>query len=134
VTVPGCVVVAGFGISLMVLAVSIVVTPARAERFLRGFASSALTHYAEQAIRLVVGLAIVGCAGSMRYPDLFRLFGWIIIASTTVLLLMPWQWHHRFATAVMPPVFKRRRWFALGAFALGALVLYSVLPVVQASP
>jgi hypothetical protein len=64
-------------------------TPSHAERLLRGFASSALTHYTEQGIRLVVGAAIVTFASSMRYPELFKLFGWLIIVSTAGLLLIP---------------------------------------------
>ncbi len=120
------VVVVAFGLFLIGLAVLIFTAPSRAERFLRGFASSALTHYTEQGIRLVVGAAMVTFASSMRYPELFALFGWLIIASTAVLLLIPWQWHNRFANLVMPPVFRRMRLFALGAFALGAFILYGV--------
>lgn len=120
------VVVVGFGLFLIGLAVLILRAPSRAERFLKGFASSALTHYIEQGIRLVVGAAMVTFASSMRYPELFALFGSLIIVSTAVLLLIPWRWHNKFASAVMPPVFRRMRLFALGAFALGAFVLYSV--------
>ena len=120
------VVVVGFGLFLIGLAALIIATPSHAERFLRGFASSALTHYAEQGARLVVGAAAVTFASSMRYPEVFKLFGWLIIVSTTALLLMPWQWHNKFGKVVMPPVFRRMRIFALGALALGALILYSV--------
>lgn len=126
------VVVVAFGLFLIGLAALIYTTPLHAERFLRGFASSALTHYTEQGIRLVVGAAMVTFASSMRYPELFALFGWLIIASTAGLLLIPWQWHNRFANLVMPPVFRRMRLFALGAFALGAFILYSVFGVVAA--
>lgn len=126
------VVVVGFGLFLIGLAALINTTPSHAERFLRGFASSALTHYTEQGMRLVVGAAIVTFASSMRYPELFKLFGWLIIVSTAALLLIPWQWHNKFASLVMPPVFRGMRLFALGAFTLGAFILYSVFRVVAA--
>lgn len=122
-------VVVGFGLFLIGLAAVITAAPSRAESFLRGFASSALTHYTEQGVRLVVGVALVNCASTMRYPRLFELFGWLIIASTAALLLIPWQWHHRFAAQVMPPVFRRMTLFACGAFALGAFILYSAFRV-----
>ncbi len=123
-------VVIAFGLFLIGIAVLIVATPARAEGFFRGFARSARTHYAEQGVRLVVGVAMVSSASVMRYPEFFSLFGWVIVVSTTVLLLIPWQWHHKFSALVMPRVFRRMGLFALGAAALGALVLYSVSRVV----
>jgi hypothetical protein len=131
-TVLAGVVVVGFGLFLIGLAASIHTTPSQAERFLRGFASSALTHYTEQGVRLVVGAAFVTFASSMRHPELFTLFGWIIIVSTAGLLLIPWQWHNTFASLVMPPVFRRMRLFACGAFALGAFILYGVFHTVAA--
>jgi hypothetical protein len=123
------IVVVAFGLFLIGLAALIVVMPSRAEEFLKGFASSATTHYTEQGLRLVVGAAIVKFAGSMRYPGLFNVFGWLIIVSTAGLLLIPWQWHNRFGTLVMPPVFRRMRILALGACALGAFILYCVSQV-----
>jgi hypothetical protein len=126
------VVVAGFGLFLIGLAASIFIAPSNAEGFLKGFASSALTHYTEQGIRMVVGAAIITFASSMRYPELFRLFGWLLIVSTAGLLLIPWQWHNKFASLVMPPVFRRMRLFALAAFVLGAFILYSVFRAVAA--
>ena len=47
----GGIVVVASGGWLVGLAAGIFVTPARAERFLTGFASSARAHYTEQALR-----------------------------------------------------------------------------------
>jgi len=118
------IVVAGFCLFLIGLAALIVTMPSRAERFLRAFASSARAHYTEQGLRLAVGVAIVNLASSMRYPELFRLFGWLIVVTTVVLLLMPWQWHQKFGSMAMPLVFRHMRLFALGAVALAAFILY----------
>lgn len=125
-------VVAGFGLFLLGLAGTVVVMPPRAERFLLSFANTARAHYTEQALRLLVGLALVASASSLRFPGLFTLFGWIMVATTLVLLLMPWHWHHHFAGRVMPPVIRQMRVLALGAFALGVFVLYSLLPTIPA--
>ena len=119
-------VVIAFGLFLVGLAALIVAAPSRAERFFRGFASSALTHYTEQAVRLIVGAAIVAFAGSMRHPEVSTLFGWLMLVSTAGLLLIPWQWHHKFSATVMPPVYRHMGLFAVGALALGRFVLYGV--------
>jgi hypothetical protein len=42
----------------------------------------------------------------MRYPELFRLFGWLIVVSAAGLLLTPWRWHNKFATWVMPTLIR----------------------------
>ena len=119
-------VVVGFCLFLIGLAGVIAATPSAAERFLKSFASSAMAHYTEQGLRLLVGAALVNFASSMWYPDLFRLFGWLIVVTAIGLLLIPWQWHHQFSTWVMPMVIRHMRLFALGAFALGAFILYSM--------
>ncbi|MDO8836095.1 MAG: hypothetical protein Q7V01_10890 [Vicinamibacterales bacterium] len=72
------VVVVGFCVFLIGLAVVIVAKPSAAERFLMSFASSAPAHYTEQALRLLVGSAIVNCSGSMWHPNLLRMFGWLL--------------------------------------------------------
>jgi hypothetical protein len=119
------VVVVGFCLFLVGLAVVIVTTPPLAEQFLRSFATSARTHYTEQGLRLLVGAAIVNFASSMWYPELFELFGWLIVVTTVGLLLIPWQWHRELATWVMPLVIRCMKLFALVASALGAFILYS---------
>jgi uncharacterized protein YjeT (DUF2065 family) len=77
-----------------------------------------------------VGAAIIDFASSMWYPKVFELFGWLIAVSALALLLMPWQWHQRLATWMIPLVIRHMRLFALAALALGALVLYGVSRVV----
>jgi hypothetical protein len=125
--IAGSVVVA-FGLWLIGLAAFILVAPARAGRFLMGFASSARAHYAEQGLRLIVGTAVAIFAPMMMFPALFRVFGWLIVLSTLGLLLLPWRWHRRFARRVMPPVVRHGKWFAVASFILGAFVLFAAIP------
>lgn len=125
------VLIVAFGLFLLGLAAVVVAAPSAADRFLGSFASSASAHYMEQGVRLLVGAAIVHRAGAMWYPELFRAFGWLLVVTTIGLLLVPWQWHQRFATRVMPPVLRRRGWFALGAAVMGAAILYAVSPAVM---
>ncbi len=126
--VAGIVVVA-FGIALITLAAFLFLARVRAERFLRGFASSAFTHVLEQAVRLLAGAALVAYAPSMRAPRAFRVLGWLLVGSSAVLLLLPWRWHQRFGEWAIPLAIRYMRLYALGALALGAAVLYGALPL-----
>jgi hypothetical protein len=119
-------VVVGFCIFLIGLAIVIAINPRLAERFLRSFASSARAHYLEQGLRLLAGAALVEFASSMWHPKLFELFGWVVVVTAVGLMLMPWQWHHKYGTWAIPLVIRHMRLFALGAFALGGFILYGV--------
>ena len=125
-TVAAAVVVVVFGILLVALPGLVLAKPAIAERFLMRFASSARTHYVEQAFRLLVGAALVALSPAMWQPDLFRLVGWAIVVSSAVLICVPWRWHHRLGKRVLPIVVRHRGLYAAGSLAFGALVLYGV--------
>ena len=123
-------VVVTFGCFLVGLAVMIAIKPQLAERFLHSFATSARAHYTEQTLRLIAGGAMVIFAPSMRYPGLFRLFGWLIVVTTAALLVLPWRWHSEFAKWAIPLVIRHMKLFALAAVALGTLIFYGVSGVV----
>ena len=64
----------------------------------------------------------------MWQPKMFWLFGWAIVVSSAVLLCVPWQWHHRLGERfrILPLLIRHLRLYAVGSFALGALLLYGV--------
>jgi hypothetical protein len=123
-SVVAAVVVVAFGFSLIALLGVAVAKPAIAERFLTAFASSARTHYIEQVIRLLIGAALVVRSPTMWQPRMFWLLGWAIVVSSAVLMCVPWQWHHRLGERVLPLLVRHLRLYAVGSFALGALLLY----------
>jgi hypothetical protein len=100
--------------------------PAMAERFFRGFASSARTHFAEQIFRVLFGGSLVVYSSAMWQTDVFRLIGWLIVVSSVALMLLPWQWHHRFGQKIMPRFIQHMWLYAIGSFAFGAFILYAV--------
>ncbi len=63
----------------------------------------------------------------MRFSELFRMFGWLIVLTTSGLLLIPWRWHHRFGKWAIPLAIRHIKLYALGAFVLGTFILYSAL-------
>ena len=124
--VVAAVLVVSFGVLLIAFTGVTFAKPAIAEGFLMRFASSARTHYTEQAFRLLIGAALVVLSPSMWQPNLFWLVGWAIVVSSAALMCVPWQWHHRLGERVLPIVARRLRLYAVGALAFGALVLYGV--------
>lgn len=119
-------VVVVFGIFLIGLACVAFAKSPIAERFFTSFASSARTHYTEQAFRLVIGASIVVLSPEMWQADLFRIVGWVIVGSSLGLLLIPWQWHHRFGKRVIPLMIRHVRLYAAGLAVFGILLLIGV--------
>ena len=126
-SVAAAVVVVAFGLALIAFPGVAFAKPALAERFLTAFASSARTHYVEQVVRVLVGAALVVRSPIMWQPKTFWLVGWAIVVSSAVLLCVPWQWHHRLGERVLPLLVRHLRWYAVGSFAFGALLLYGVV-------
>ena len=125
-SVVAAVVVVVFGLSLVTFTGVAFAKPARAERFLMAFATSARTHYTEQLFRLLVGAALVVRAPAMWQPNMFSLVGWAIVVSSAALMLAPWRWHQRFGERVRPLVVGYLPLYGAGACAFGALLLYGV--------
>ena len=102
--------------------------PARAARFLLGFAGSASAHYIELVVRIVVGGAFLLNAPLMLFPGAFVAFGWVLVITSICLFALPWKWHHRFAQKSVPHAVRHLRLIAIASFALGVFVLAAVVP------
>jgi len=121
-----CVVIAGFAILLFGLTVMVFVKPAVAERFFTGFASSARTHFSEQTMRLLVGVALVVRSPEMWRSGLFFIIGWALVGSAAALLILPWRWHYQLGVRVIPMVVRHMKLYAIGMFVFGTLLLYGL--------
>jgi hypothetical protein len=51
----------------------------------------------EQVPRLIAGAAMIVRAEVSRFPLLFEVAGWFIVASSVVLLVIPLRWHNSYA-------------------------------------
>jgi len=114
--------VLGAGLFLMGLALALVARPRTASRFVLGFAGSAGAHHAEMGVRALAGWAFIRHAPGMAFPRVFLGFGWILLVTTALLLLLPWRWHRSFARKTVPVALERSALLALAA-AAGALVV-----------
>ncbi|HZG52598.1 MAG TPA: hypothetical protein VEZ40_10725 [Pyrinomonadaceae bacterium] len=115
------------GFYLVGLALVLLLSPARATRFLGGFAGSAFTHYLELVLRLIAGGAILLYAPRMLFSGFFVIVGWVLLVTTVGLLAVPWQWHHRFARRAVPYAIRNLRLVAVASFAFGVFVMASVV-------
>ena len=122
---PGLLVIA-CGLALIGFAAIIVLKRPVAERILRAFAGSARAHYMEQALRLIGGTALIVFSPAMWHSRLFEAFGWLLVATATALMLVPWRRHQRFSQWAVPLAIRHFGLYALAAFALGAFILYGV--------
>lgn len=126
ITTCAAVVLVVFCLGLTGFAVLSFVRPAKVERFLHSFASSARAHYTEQLARLLIGGALLVRAPEMWQPSAFRALGWIIVATAVGLMLLPWRWHHRFAKRTIPMVIRHLRLYALAVLGFAGLLVYAM--------
>ena len=117
------VVVCAAGIYFVTLAAVAFFAPAHARRFLLGFAAAPAVHYLELIIRLVVGSAFVLHAPATRFPAAFSAVGWLLVATTAVLLFAPWHWHRRFAQRSVPSALRHLPLLAVASLLFGSLIL-----------
>ncbi|AKS43390.1 hypothetical protein [Wenzhouxiangella marina] len=101
------------------------IAPDLSARFLGGFAQTLPRHLLEMSLRMLVGLALVLAAPDLAWPLAMGLFGWVLIATSMVLLILPWRWHRAFAERVLPPLIDRVWLFGLLSLPLGVVMLMS---------
>ncbi len=112
---------------LIVLGVSALIVPAQASRFLLGFAGSLKVHLVELSVRMVVGLALLIYAQQMFAPEVFELLGWMLIATTALLVVLPWRWHRQFAELAVPRAVRYMSLIGPSSLIFGALILAAVI-------
>lgn len=120
--------VAVFGSALYLIALGgvAIAAPAKAQRFLGGFAQTQSANLVEAVLRLLAGLAFMGSSQSLRQPELAFWIGAFLSASAIVLALL-FPFHKKFASWAVPFSQRHLRLIALGALLLGAFVVWLVL-------
>ena len=112
---------------LLALGAASLLAPARASRFLLGFAGSQPIHFIELSLRLLVGVALVLYAPRMFFSSAFNLFGWLLLVTSACLLPVPWRWHHRFAQYAVPRVNRHIGLVGLASLVMGGFILAAVM-------
>jgi hypothetical protein len=112
---------------LLALGACALVAPARTRRFLLAFASTPGLHGLELALRLLVGVALVLRAPAMPWPALFTGLGWLLVATTLVLAVLPFRWHQRFAQRSVPQALRFLPLLGLASALLGGGLMWAAL-------
>jgi hypothetical protein len=101
--------------------------PKKARAILRKAGSTNFINYAEITIRLSPAIAMISYADFSKLPIAFKIFGWIMVATSVILYIVPRKTHHRFsmksADRLKPIYFQLISPFAM---LLGGLIIYNV--------
>ncbi len=120
-------IVIAFGGFIIFVGVLMLFVPERARAILRKAASTNFINYAEITIRMIPATAMILFADYSKFPELFKIFGWIMIITSVVLFIVPRQMHHNYslkAAEILTPGYVRL--ISPLAFALGAGIVYGV--------
>ncbi|MGD9589510.1 MAG: hypothetical protein AB7Q37_13950 [Pyrinomonadaceae bacterium] len=112
-----------WGVFLVGLGLTSLFAPEQAKRFLLGFAQTAARHYLEMAGRMVVGGALLVQAPKLEFSLALTVLGWMLVVTTVALLIIPWQWHRRFADRTVPAATRHMALIGIAPILLGALVI-----------
>jgi len=102
--------------------------PDSALSILRMAGSTAVINIAEQSLRFIFGLALMGAAHLSRFPEAFTWIGGFIAVTSVLILLVPRRWHHAYALwwadRLHPTIV---RILAPVSFALALVLVYAVM-------
>jgi hypothetical protein len=102
--------------------------PEKALATLRKAGSTNWINYGEITIRLIPAIALVIYAPQSRFPDILKLFGGFMIATSLVLYVVPRRYHHTYSVkwaSILSPL--QVRLIAPLAFIFGSAIIYSVI-------
>ncbi len=112
---------------LLALAIISFLRPQKATGFLLGFVSSAYLHYLELFMRIIIGTAFLVRAPLMMLPEIFTVFGWVLVGTSACLFFIPWQWHQKFARQAVPQALRHLKLVAGSSFLLGGFIIVSAM-------
>lgn len=90
------------GLFLVALGVAACTRHTAAGALLAGFAGSAFNHYAELAVRLAFGWALILASPNLSGPTWLAGAGWVLLVTSAPMLLVPWKLHRSFARLAVP--------------------------------
>lgn len=65
-------------------------------------ASSKRVQFIEQPLRVLAGVALVVRAPASKLPLAFEIFGWMLIVSSVIVMLLPIRWHGKYGAMIFP--------------------------------
>ena len=87
---------------LLALGGTALVRPESARQFIGAHATTRTLHFTELGLRILAGASLIITAPHAAFTPVFLLFGWVLVASSVVLAIVPWRLHQRFAAWSVP--------------------------------
>lgn len=123
----GKVIVILFGIFFISVALLMFFRPKTARATLRKAGSTNFINYAEITLRMIPAIGLILVADHSKFPELFKIFGCLMLLTSFVLYFIPRKLHHNFsnksADILEPFYFQLISPFALF---IGILIIYFV--------
>jgi hypothetical protein len=121
------IITAMFGLYLITLLIVTLLRKKSAINYFSSFASSAKAHYFEQLLRLIAGLGLLIYSDNMLFSNLFGIFGWVLVATSILLIITPWKWHNKFGEWAIPFTIRNLILYAVSASIIGLVIIYCVI-------
>ena len=71
--------------------------PNKANQILRKAGSTNLINYGEITIRMIPAASLILYSDFTKCPEIFKIFGWIMLITSFILFFIPKELHHRFS-------------------------------------
>lgn len=86
-----------FGIFLIGVGFLMLFLPEKAREYLKSAGSTNFINYFEITVRMIPAAGLVLYADLAKYPEVFKILGWFMIATSLMLYLVPRKLHHKYA-------------------------------------
>jgi len=117
-----------FGVFLIGVGLLMLIRPSNAREYLRKAGSTNFINYSELTIRMIPAAGLVIYSEFSKYPEIFKLLGWFMIATSVVLYFIPRRIHHKYAlwcADILTP--KYIRLISPFSILFGGAIIYTVL-------
>ncbi|MDP2061420.1 MAG: hypothetical protein U1C58_07530 [Flavobacteriaceae bacterium] len=117
-----------FGLFIVFIGFIMLVKPKNARAILRKAGSTNFINYAEITIRLIPATAMILHSDFSKYPEAFKIFGWIMLITSLILYVIPRKLHQKFSIKsadVLKPIYFQL--ISPFAFLFGGLIIYNAL-------
>ena len=111
---------------LIAVALSVLIMPEQAKRFLSGYASTLLVNSIEGVLRALVGLSLTGYAHQAGLSFILELAGVFLVVSALAILVLPGL-HKSFARWAVPFALRILPVYGAGAAVIGIALLAMTL-------
>ena len=116
-----------FGVFIIFIGFIMLFNPKKARETLRKAGSTNFINYAEITSRLIPAIALILYSDLSKYPEAFKIFGWIMLITSLVLYAVPKKIHHKFSMKsadILKPIYFQL--ISPFAFLFGGLIIYNV--------